>query len=294
MKKLKFACADYTFPLLAHDKVLSLIAMLDCEGVDIGLFSGRSHLTPETEFDQPAKRAKLLKKKLEDRGLVATDVYLQLDTDFSPYAINHPEKKRRELAREGFYKLMGYANELGADHITCLPGMIFPGEEKSASVQRCYEELSWRLEKSASSGLVFAIEVHIGSPFINPVDTLLLLESVPALTLTLDYTHYVYAGYAQNAVDLFLNNASHFHARGGKERQLQTTMTENIIDYNAITHKLKSTNYNGWIGLEYIWTEWERCNEADTISETIRLRDIIKNAFEDRSKNLTSESKTLT
>ena len=280
MKKLKFACADYTFPLLPHDKVLSLIAMLDCEGVDIGLFSGRSHLTPETEFDQPAHRAKLLKKKLKDRGLVATDIYLQLDTDFSPYAINHPEKKRRQLARDGFFKLMEYANESGADHITCLPGMIFPGEERSAPIRRCYEELNWRLETAASSGLVFAIEVHIGCPFINPADTLILIQSVPGLTLTLDYTHYVYDGYAQSAVDPFLINASHFHARGGKERQLQTTMTDNIIDYSAITQKLKNTNYNGWLGLEYIWTEWERCNEADTISETIRLRDIIKNAFE--------------
>lgn len=280
MKKLKFACADYTFPLLPHDKVLSVIALLDCEGVDIGLFSGRSHLTPETEFQQPGNRAKLLRQKLEDRGLVATDVYLQTDTDFFPHAINHPEKSRRQLARDGFLKLIEYANELGADHITCLPGMIFPGEEKNASIRRCYEELNWRLETVASSGLVFAIEVHIGSPFINPVDTLILIESVPGLTLTLDYTHYIHDGYTQREVDPFLKNSSHFHARGGKAHQLQTNMTDNIIDYSAITKKLKSTNYSGWIGLEYIWTEWGKCNEVDNISETILLRNIIKEAYE--------------
>ncbi|MEP6749066.1 MAG: sugar phosphate isomerase/epimerase family protein [Bacteroidota bacterium] len=280
MKKLKFACADYTFPLLPHDSVLSVIALLDCKGVDIGLFSRRSHLTPETEFQQPANRAKLLRQKLEDRGLVATDVYLQLDTDFYPHAINHPEKSRRQLARDGFLKLVEYASELGADHITCLPGMIFPGEERNASIQRCYEELSWRLETVASSGLVFAIEVHIGCPFINPSDTQILLESVPGLTLTLDYTHYIYDGYAQKNVDPFLQNTSHFHARGGKERQLQTIMSENIIDYSAIARKLKSANYNGWIGLEYIWTEWEKCNQADNISETILLKNIMQEAYE--------------
>ena len=57
MNKLKFACADFTFPLLPHDKVLTLIAMLDCEGVDIGLFSGRSHLTAESEFENINIRA---------------------------------------------------------------------------------------------------------------------------------------------------------------------------------------------------------------------------------------------
>ena len=280
MKNLKFACADYTFPLLPHDKALSVIALLECKGVDIGLFSGRSHLTPETEFQRPASRAKLLRQKLEDRGLVATDVYLQLDTEFFSHAINHPEKRRRQIARDGFHKLIEYANELGADHITCLPGMIFPEEERNASIQCCYEELNWRLDTAASSGLVFAIEVHIGCPFINPVDTLILLESVPRLTLTLDYTHYIYDGYLQKEVDPFLKNASHFHARGGKQRQLQTKMKENIIDYNVITKKLKSIKYDGWIGIEYIWTEWEKCNEADNISETILLKKIIQEAYD--------------
>ena len=47
----KLACADFTFPLLSHDKVLDLIALLDFEGVDIGLFEGRSHLWPSRVFE---------------------------------------------------------------------------------------------------------------------------------------------------------------------------------------------------------------------------------------------------
>src|ERR1041385_8229426 len=48
--KLKLACADFAFPLLPHDRVLDLIAMLEFEGVDIGLFEGRSHLWPSAEM----------------------------------------------------------------------------------------------------------------------------------------------------------------------------------------------------------------------------------------------------
>src|ERR1700721_649232 len=47
---LKLACADFTFPLLPHDKSLDLIAMLGFEGVDVGLFEGRSHLWPSRVF----------------------------------------------------------------------------------------------------------------------------------------------------------------------------------------------------------------------------------------------------
>jgi sugar phosphate isomerase/epimerase len=128
MKELKIACADFTFPLLSHDQVLDLMVMLDCKGVDIGLFSGRSHLRPEKEFEDIKKNARLLKIKLDDRGLIPSDCYLQLDTSFSDKAINHPNEKIRLFAREQFLKLIEYAEELGADHITCLPGMFFPDQ----------------------------------------------------------------------------------------------------------------------------------------------------------------------
>lgn len=280
MKRPQLSCADFTFPLLSHDKVLDLISLLEFKGVDIGLFSGRSHLTAESEFKQISHQAKALKKKLEDRSLVATDVYLQLDNDLSRYAINHPEKKRRESARDSFLKLIDYANELGADHITCLPGMHFLEESYDVSINRCYEELSWRVGKVKTTDLSFAVEVHIGSPFIHPKDTERLITAVPGLTLTLDYTHYIRNGHLQEKVDPLLIHASHLHARGARKGRLQVSLTDNIINYKAIVENLKKLDYGGWIGLEFIWIEWERCNEVDTLSETIRLMNIIKAAYE--------------
>ena len=49
-REWKLACADFTFPLLPHDKVLDLIAALELDGVDIGLFEGRSHLWPSSRI----------------------------------------------------------------------------------------------------------------------------------------------------------------------------------------------------------------------------------------------------
>jgi sugar phosphate isomerase/epimerase len=279
MNKLQFACADFTFPLLPHDKVLSLLAMLDFEGVDIGLFSRRSHLTAESEFQQINLRAKTLKKQLEDCSLAASDVYLQLDLDLSLFAINHPEESRRSYARDNFLKLIDYAVELGADHITTLPGMYFPSEDKLTSLKLAHEELNWRVEQVAGSGLVFGVEAHVGSPFASPEDAKALVEAVPGLTLTLDYTHFIRTGFTQQEVDPLLAFASHFHARGATKGKLQVSMDVNTIDYTAITEKLKNSDYQGWIGLEYIWINWEGCNEVDTLSETIRLRDIIKAAY---------------
>src|SRR5262245_19616521 len=146
--KLKLACADFTFPLLPHDKVLDLIAMLDFDGVDIGLFEGRSHLWPSKEFASPAKSGKHLGKNLADRGLRCADVFLQMDPSFVPYAINHPEAARRARARDWFLKTLDYASASGTKHVTTLPGVLFKEEKPANSWKRSFEELAWRVEQA--------------------------------------------------------------------------------------------------------------------------------------------------
>jgi hypothetical protein len=86
--KLKLACADFAFPLLPHGRVLDLIAMLEFDGVDIGLFEGRSHLRPLREFKSPARSGAQLGRDLRNRGLRCADVFLQMDPSFVRFAVN--------------------------------------------------------------------------------------------------------------------------------------------------------------------------------------------------------------
>ncbi len=98
----KLACADFTFPLLPHDRSLDLIAMLGFEGVDIGLFEGRSHIWPSRVFTDLKGAAKDLKHKLRDRGLALADIFLQTAPDFVSLAPNHPDLFVRRQARDWF------------------------------------------------------------------------------------------------------------------------------------------------------------------------------------------------
>src|SRR5947209_1868975 len=141
-RPLKLACADFTFPLLPHDCVLDLIAMLEFDGVDIGLFEGRSHLWPSREFKSSTKSGNRLRRKLADRGLRCADVFLQMNPSFIPYAINHPGAARRRRARDWFLKTLDYAAVAGAKHVTTLPGVHFDVETFSASWQRTCDELA--------------------------------------------------------------------------------------------------------------------------------------------------------
>src|SRR5687767_9149935 len=168
-KRLKLACADFTFPLLPHDKVLDLVAALEMDGLDVGLFEGRSHLWPSREFKNPARSARALAKKLSDRGLKPADVFLQLNPDFVPYAINHPQPARRRKARDTFLRALDYAARLGSPHLTTLPGVYFEQEESQAdSWQRSQDELAWRVERADEHGVTFSVEAHVGSLAPSP------------------------------------------------------------------------------------------------------------------------------
>jgi sugar phosphate isomerase/epimerase len=275
-QRLKLACADFAFPLLPHHRALDLIAMLEFEGVDIGLFEGRSHLWPSKVFRTPAKSGKQLGRKLTDRGLRCADVFLQMDPGFIPYAINHPEAARRRRARDWFLKTLDYAAACGARHVTTLPGVYFDEEKPADSWQRTCNELAWRLAQAKQQRIVFSIEAHVGSIVPNPKAALHLVRDVTGLTLTLDYTHFTRAGLPDRAAEPLVAYASHFHARGACKGRLQVSFPNNTIDYARVLRALRKSNYQGYIGVEYVWVDWEHCNEVDNLSETIQLRDFLR------------------
>jgi len=280
----KFACADFTFPLLAHARVLQLIAMLEFEGVDIGLFEERSHLWPSREFENVEVSARKLHQNLADNGLKAADIFLQMAPDFTPYAINQPEAARRNHAREWFLKTLDYAAGCGCRHVTTLPGVHFESEPYADSLARSVAELAWRVEQAQQYNLVFGVEAHVGSIVPNPESAAQLVRQVPGLTLTLDYTHFTRLGLPDAAVEPLVQYASHFHVRGARPDRLQETFARNMIDYRRVFEVMQAAAYPGWLGIEYVWIDWEHCNECDNLSETILFRDFFRQLI-----NLSSE-----
>ena len=273
---LKLACADFTFPLLSHEHVLQLIAMLEFKGVDIGLFEERSHLRPSTEFENVTQSARRLKNRLDACGLEAADIFLQMGLDFKSHAVNHPEASQREKARDWFIKALDYAVECECEHVTGLPGAHFETEPYDDSFARAADELNWRVDQAKTRGLVYGVEAHIGSLVPQPELAEKLMQQVPGLTLTLDYAHFTRIGLPDAAVEPLVKYASHFHVRGARNERLQETFANNTINFKRILEVAQASGYSGWFGVEYVWTEWENCNACDNLSETILFRDFVR------------------
>ncbi len=274
----KLACADFSFPLLSHDKTLDLIALLDFEGVDIGLFEGRSHLWPSRAFGDVRGSARELAGKLRDRGLEPADIFLQTAPDFATVAPNHPDPAVRRHARDWFERAVEFAAEAGSRHVSALPGVHFDGIPEAENYRRCCDELAWRCETARGQGITFAVEAHVGSIVPTPGEAARLVRSVPGLTLTLDYTHFTRSGIPDAEVEPLIAHASHFHARGARRDRLQASFRENVIDYARALDAMDRAGYSGYVGVEYVWIDWEHCNEVDNLSETILMRDHLRKA----------------
>ena len=113
-----------------------------------------------------------------------------------------------------------------------------------------------------------AVEPHVGSLFDTPERALDLVKRVPGLGFTLDYAHFTRAGISDARIEPLTKFATHLHARAARRGRLQSSLKENTIDFPRALAALRKNKFAGWIALEYVWIDWEHCNEVDIISET--------------------------
>jgi sugar phosphate isomerase/epimerase len=276
---LKLAMPDYAFPKLEWERALRLVRDLGMQAVDIGLFTGRSHLRPETILCRPSEEADNILSTVGSYGLEIADIFGQSGTSFVQKAVNHPNLTEREMASDFFWRFLELAGRCSAKHMTILPGVHFEQEAYQDSLNRCAEELVWRVEAASQQGIALGVEPHVGSIVSRPMQVRRLLELVPTLSLTLDYGHFTCRGIEDDEIEPLLAHCSHFHARAACSGKLQAPLNENTIDFVRILHAMERSSYKGYVAVEYVWSEWMNCNQVDVLSETILLRDLLREAI---------------
>lgn len=276
---MRYSCADFTFPLLSHDKVLALLRLLEFDAVDLGVFEGRSHLYPSTILSDISGHADRLRRGLERNQLDISDVFLQTGAEPSEAAANDPDPAVRESNRTVYRGILDFARRLGCKHLTGLPGVRHAGVDPNQDWELGVNEAAWRVKAARDEGITYAVEPHVGSLLPDPESTLRFLKAVFGLTLTLDYGHFIYQGMENHAVHPLLPHASHFHARCGAKGRLQATAAENVINFSEIARRMRAIGYDAYLCIEYVWVDWEGCNRTDNISETLLLRKLLEDAI---------------
>ncbi len=273
MEKLQLSGIDLTFPLLEFEKSLKLIRLLGFHRADIALNAedmGR-HLCTSKELRAPYANGKRLREMLAGEGLIQTDLFVFMG-DMVQMAQNHPDGEVRRKNREMFGRAVEYAKACSCSHMTILPGVAFDRE----SMMLAAEELKYRVNLAREGGITLSVEAHVGSVADTPAKARRLLEMVPGLTLTLDYSHFIRNGAGQSEIDDLVPYASHMHFRNASRKSTQTIFKESEIDYLRVLERLSEAGFDGAAAIEFCNNEWEEQNRVDTIGETIFLKEYLE------------------
>jgi sugar phosphate isomerase/epimerase len=276
---MRLSCGDHSFPVLPHEQTVELVKLLGFEAFDLGMLGNRSQVRPEAIRDDIPGWAGRLEERIRGRGLEIADVFCIPWTDFATMAPNNPDDAERERGTALFRDMLDLTVRIGAPGLTMVPGIDWPHEHHDASLERAAQELALRAAESRAAGVRFSIEPHVGSVCGTPEDVARLVELAPGLELTLDYTHYVSQGFSEEQLEPLVCHARHVHARGGAPGRVQCALKDSTIDYGRLVDALRASGYDGAVALEYVWIDWERCNECDNISETLLLRDRLRAAI---------------
>ena len=282
---MRLSCADYSFPLLPYDVNLALIKGLEFDAVDVAVFSGNPNNSAEEVIADPTGIGRRVKAMVDSAGLVVADVFPIVITDFRPVfdvqsaAPNNPSAEVRTTARADFRRFVEFTLILESPGLTILPGCPFDGNDPSRDWGLAAEELNWRVEVAQEAGLELGFEPHLGSITETPETTAQFVAQVPGLKVCLDFAHFIYQGIPQERIETLLPISRHHQVRQAAPEVMQAISYEGTIDIQRLVQQLAAMDYNGFISAEYVRMQKWDCDRVDNLSETIYVRDQIRQAL---------------
>lgn len=274
---MDLTCTSFSFPRLAFEKSLQVIALLGIEAADLCAHMGNPNDLHGSEIEADTDgQIERVKRAVGAAGLAIADLYPTFGVGFRDRAVNTPDPATRAANRRTFAALVRLSKAVGCPGITILPGVIWEELGPDRSFDLAVEALTELVQEARSAGLRLSVEPHLESVVEPPERAVALAEAVPGLRFTLDYTHFIAAGLPPERVHPLIPHTGHFHARHGAPGQLQCPSSESTIDYRDIVGRLKAAGYPGYLCVEYTWQEWRGANRLDVLSESAILRDQLR------------------
>jgi sugar phosphate isomerase/epimerase len=264
---ISLGCHLWTFPQCTVAEAAGIIRALGLAHMDLGNGRDFDPVFIAAHLDEEAARFNRLKAAA---GVTFVDAFPHVGP---AYSLNHPDPAQRADSRRLLTAFLDFAVAIGLAGVTFSPGRYWAGHAPAADFERGADELRCLVAEGQRRGLLIRIEPHIESVTWTPALTLDMLAAVPGLSLTLDYSHFVFHAIPAEHIAVLDPHATHWHARQAGPGQGQAATAQGTIDFAAIVRGLRARSYAGTICLEYVHGDWLGLNRIDCLSETIRLRD---------------------
>ena len=267
---ISLGCHMWTFAKCTVAEAAGIIRALGLERMDLG---NVDDFNPTYIAGHVREEAARLNRIKDQYGLTFVDAFPHVGP---AYSLNHPEPDMRANSRRVLTAFLDFAVEIGLSGVTLSPGRYWAGHSPADDFARGADELHYFVTQGLRRGLLIRIEPHVESVTWTPELTLEMLAAVPGLSLTLDYSHFVFHAIPNEHIARLDPHATHWHARQAAPGQGQAATAKGTIDFARIVRDLKQRGYNGTICLEYVHGDWLGMDRNDCVSETVLLRDQLR------------------
>jgi sugar phosphate isomerase/epimerase len=175
-----------------------------------------------------------------------------------------------------FRQVVRFCRAAAIPTVMVLPGVVNPGQTRAAALAQSARSLAELAPLAAEAGVALTVEPHVHSYLEAPALVAELLARVPALKLTLDYAHFVCLGYRQEEIDPLAAHAAHVQLRQARPGALQAKREQGTINFPALLGTLRTCGYRGYLALEYVHQAYMDTLYDDVLTETVRLRDLVR------------------
>ncbi len=260
----------FSFPLCTTEEAARITRVLGMDVMDLG--NGRD-LDPEAVAENVGAAADRVNAIAERTGVRFHDGFPQ-PTD--KHITNTPDEQEYRHQREVTAGWIAFGAQIGLNGITLSPGMNWPGLSLDQAYARTRDQLRPLVDIAGEHGLALRIEPHVESCIWSPDLALRMLDDVPGLSLTIDHSHFAFHGFTYEETAVMHPHGTHWHARQAALGKLQTGFDDGAIDFRRIVGDLVAGGYEGVVALEVVHTPWLDLDQQDIISETVRLRDHLR------------------
>jgi sugar phosphate isomerase/epimerase len=266
---MKLSATSWSFPACTLSEITGILKALGIDAVDLGFFYA-SDIGKEKLLADPDALAAALKTQ----GIGFANLYYLFGSSLPERNLASSSHRAENLA--DFQKAMQFCKALAIPTVMLLPGVINKGQGRKDALAETVKNLQALTPLAQDAGVTLTIEPHVHSYLESPDLVLELLEQVPGLKLTLDYAHFVCLGYRQEEIDVLVSHAAHMHLRQARPGVLQAKLDEGTINFPALLATLKEQGFNGYLALEYVHQGYMNTLYDDVLTETVRMRDLVR------------------
>lgn len=266
---MKLTTACWSYPALTLPEVAGLARVLGLDAIDVGV-DGRSALDRGRLLSDPEGLA----TEVASTGMPVACCYYRFGEGLVERNLADPVYRPANL--RDFGQVLRFCRAARVPTIFLLPGIVNPGQTGATALAESAASLRPLLEAAAAAGVTLTIEAHVQSLVESPRLTLDLLREVPGLRLALDYSHFICLGFRQEEIDVLLPHAGHVHLRQARPGLLQTKFDQGTINFPVLLGELRASGYRGYLCLENSHQAYMDTWYDDVLTETVRMRDLVR------------------